>query len=121
MSTTHGQRDDEAPVKADVAVIGSGTSVRLSLILSILIPSAAAAGYWAANVSSSLKTLVAGQTEMRDSIKGYDGRLTALEKMVNDFKLTGSPQVQRLAERMSILEHDLEMHRVTDEKRANPK
>lgn len=118
-TSTHGLRDDDAPVKADVAVIGNNTPVKLNLILSIFIPCAAAAGFWAATVSINLKTLVAGQAELKQNMNGYDSRLVIVEKAISDFKLTGSPQVQSLDRRVSILEHDLELHKINDEKLKN--
>lgn len=117
MQTSHGPKDEDTPVKADVAVIGGGTPVRMNVILSILLPSALGLGYWANGVSTSLKTLVTGQAEMKVDIKGYESRIAALELQVRDFKLTGSPQVQLLEKRTAIIEHDLELHRISEEKK----
>lgn len=117
-SPPHHKDDEGNDVKADVAVISDRTPVRMGIILGVLLPTAVWSGFWASNVSSSLKVLVEGITELRENMKGYESRISSAEKAINDIRLTGSPRVQELDKRLTILEQDFKLHVLTTTPRS---
>lgn len=115
--TTQGTKDEqETPIKADVAVITPRWGIQLGFVVAVIVPLVWYLGSWSTNVSRNLETLVKGQAEMKEIVKDFGTRISVLEVQMRDFKLVGSPAVIDLGKRVLVLEHDLELHRATDEK-----